>query len=694
MGLSSTDRCAVSMGEEFELGFGQIRSRIESLFDYSPDILYFLDPDGRISEISAIAEKKLGFSLPQLRTMNYVELVCEADRAATVERFARAIGGDVQSFETGLCDVDGHTIEFEVVSIPVEEHGEIVGVFGVARDVSQRKEVERQLQASEQRYRALFEDNIDAVLTFDLDGRFVAVNHATERMTGYEASALIGRSFLPFIVPELQEYTFEQFSRVREGKSVQYETAMYNSAGEVVDLHITVIPVTIDGQLDGVHCIGKDITQRNRLEAALNEMAYHDHLTGLPNQRAMQRELDELQAARTPYAVLILDLDRFKSVNDSWGHEVGDLLLRAVTNRLSTGLPEHARLFRYGGDELVAVLRTADESAMVQFAEQLQSRFNDPFVILDHEVVMSSSIGIACFPQDGDSAETIFRKADNAMYFAKQHGRNTFAVYHDVATPQSDQLLKLELELRGALRKGELSVVYQPQIDLRTGELHGLEALARWQSPAFGAVAPLDFIPIAEESGLIVEMGTWVLESACAQLAEWRDRGLGKLRVAVNTSIHQLDHEDFVPIVQRLLETYRLDPSQIVIEITESIASNADVIVARLSRLKELGIRIAIDDFGTGYSSLQYLKDYPVDYLKIDRSFLEKMEQNQADRDLVSTIITLAHNLGLATVAEGAETAVQMAFLREHESDFAQGLFYSEPLSAGDFERWLAERSS
>ena len=678
--------------KQLKAELAQLRGRLEALFEYSPDLNYFIDTTGRVFEISSAAGPVLRYTKEQLSELTYIDLVLEEDREAVEDRFVNVLAGQVERFEARLKDVDGVAIEFELLAIPVMERGEVAGAFGVARDISRRKEAERQLLASEQRYRALFDDNVDAVLTFDSEGSFVAMNHATEVMMGYDADELVGKPFLPFIVPEMREYTIEQFMRVKQGGPVQYETAMFSRAGEVVDLHITVIPIMIDGEMQGIHCIGKDITKRKRLEAALSDMAYHDYLTGLPNQRAMNRHLEELVKARLPFAVLMVDLDRFKAVNDSWGHETGDLLLKSITARMGTHLPENAQLFRYGGDELVAVLQSGSDEEVLGFAEFLQEKFEDSFVLKEREVVMTASIGIATYPEDGAEVEAVFKKADNAMYFAKQHGRNTFALYRAIAREGEDQLLQLEIELRGAVRNGEMSVAYQPQIDLKTGEVHGVEALLRWDHPRLGSISPEDFIPIAEEGGLIVELGTWVLETACAQVAEWSDQGLGRIRVSVNISIHQFYHDDLLAKLQRVLARHELEPSQLVLEITESIASNADVVVVQLVELKKLGLMVAIDDFGTGYSSLQSLKSYPIDYLKIDRSFLEGMETSQADRDLVATVITLAHNLGLQTIAEGAETESNVAFLREQRSDFAQGFYFSGPLTATEFEQWIGAR--
>ena len=678
--------------KQLQAELAQLRGRLEALFEHSPDLNYFIDATGQVFEITSAVGPILRYTAEQLQHMTYLDLVYQGDRELVEQRFAQVLSGQVERFEGRLIDIEGVPIEFEILAIPVMEHGEVVGAFGVARDISSRKEVERQLLASEQRYRALFDDNVDAVLTYDLEGRFVAMNHATEVMMGYVADELIGQPFLPYIVPEKRDYTIEQFMRVKQGSPVQYETAMFHRSGQVVDLHITVIPIMVDGELQGIHCIGKDITQRKQLESALNDMAYHDYLTGLPNQRSMHRHLEELLAAKLPFALMVVDLDRFKSVNDSWGHETGDLLLKSVTKRLAGHLPTGATLYRYGGDELVAVLQSPDEAEVLQFAGQLQELFEESFVIKDHEVVMSASIGIATSPEDGNVIDTIFRKADNAMYFAKQHGRNTFALYRTIAREGEDQLLQLEIELRGALRGGEVSVMYQPQVDLESGELHGVEALLRWDNARLGSITPEDFIPIAEESGLIVELGTWVLDAACAQLAAWCDRGLGRLRVSVNISIHQFYHDGFLEMLQRTLTKYGVDPAQLVLEITESIASNADLVVAQLHELKKLGVKVALDDFGTGYSSLQYLKTYPIDYLKIDRSFLEDMETNQADRDLVATIITLAHNLGLKTVAEGPETEAHIEFLRAHRAEYAQGFYFSGPLTADELEQWIAAR--
>ena len=560
----------MSTKRELEAELAHLRDRVTALFQHSPDLIYVLDRDGKIFEINSAAGPMLRYSPEQLTELTYADLFVPEERAAVAERFLRVMQGEVQRFEARLRDVDEVPREFEVLAMPVVEHGEVVGAFGTARDISERK----------------------------------------------------------------------------------------------------------------------------RLETALHDMAYRDHLTGLPNQRAMQRHLEHLLAAQLPFAVMILDLDRFKSVNDRFGHAVGDLLLRAVTLRLEPALPPNARLFRYGGDELVLVLQAAAEAEAIGLAELVQRRFAEPFLLKDKEVAMTTSIGIAAFPDDGNLIDTLFTQADNAMYFAKAHGRNTFALYRNIAREGAEQLLQLELELRTALRNGEVSLTYQPIVDAQTGALASMEALMRWHSPRLGDVSPTDFIPVAEETGLVVELGAWALDAACRQLGEWRRQGLGNVGVSVNVSIHQFYHQDFAAHLQQTLDRYGVDPSQLMLEITESVASNADAVVVQLERLKRMGVSVALDDFGTGYSSLQYLQRYPIDCVKIDRSFVADMETNEADRTLVATIISLAHSLGLRTVAEGVESPTQFALLRELGADLLQGTHFAEALEAEAAGEWIAHRAT
>ncbi len=665
----------------------------EALFEISPDMNYLLDKDGYVVNISASSEKYLKYSREELLSFYFLDLVHEDDIDIAKEVYSKVMEKEASQFEIRLHNRDKEIIHFEVSSIPIFEGEEIIGAFGIARDITAKKEIERKLREDEQRYRSLFDDNVDAVITFDLEGRFTSVNKATEELMGCSADELIGKPFLPFIVPSLQEYTIKEFLKVLEGRSIQYETAMYNREKESVDLHITLIPIIIDDETIGIHCIGKDITVQKRAESALNDMAFNDYLTKLPNLYALNRYLDYLIESEEQFSIFMMDLDRFKTINDSWGHEMGDQLLKAVTQRLANHISVESKLFKYGGDEYVIVLKHKNMDEIYELAQVVKDLFKESFVFNEIEISISSSVGISIYPEDGTNMDTLFKKADNALYFSKIHGRNNVVMFRSIENEHDDKLTRMESYLRNAIKNNELSLVYQPQIDMSSREIDGVEALLRWDNPVLGSVSPYDFIPVAEESGLIIEIGNWVMDSACRQIQEWSKTDLGDLSVSVNISTHQFYHMDFITKIQEVLDDTKIDPRLLVLEITESIASNSDIVIDQLIQLKELGVKVSIDDFGTGYSSLKYLKDFPIDYLKIDKSFVQGIEKSKKDQDLVSTIITLAHNLGFETIAEGPETVKQVQFLIEHRCDYAQGYYYSRPITPENLEIWITNYS-
>lgn len=557
--------------------------------------------------------------------------------------------------------------------------------------MGKNRKLRAELASLRQRLETLFAHSPDMIFFLDRHGRIFEASTKAEPILRYPQEKLFAKSYVDMLLEQDIPFVRQRFANVMAGGVERFETKLKDIDGVPKDIEILGFPVIEDGEVVGAFGFARDIAKQKQLEAALHEMAYHDYLTGLQNQRALQQHLLSLIGAGLPFAMMMIDLDRFKSVNDSWGHESGDALLVSVTARLRDHLPANAKLFRYGGDELVAVLQSASEAEVLGFAEMLLQRFEEPFELKQHLLSMSASIGIAIHPDDGAEIDTLFTKADNAMYFSKRHGRNTFTLYRATAKEDERQRVHLEIELRGALRKGEIYAVYQPQIDLVSRRVFGVEALMRWRHPQLGEVPPDDFIPVAEEGGLIVELGTWMLETACKQAGLWRESGRAPSRVSVNLSMHQVSHGDFVATMRRVLERTGMDPAQLVLEITESVTSDPELVTSQLESLKRLGIGVAIDDFGTGYSSLQVLRDYPADYLKIDRSFVSEMHVNQADRELVAAVIALAHNLGLRTVAEGVENEEQVRLLREQGADVAQGFYFGRPLSPEALEEWFAQ---
>ena len=433
--------------------------------------------------------------------------------------------------------------------------------------------------------------------------------------------------------------------------------------------------------------IVEDITDRKAAEERVQLLAYYDALTGLPNRTLLQDRLSQALASarrrKDKVALLFLDLDRFKIINDSLGHSVGDLLLKEVAERLKRWAREQDTVARLGGDEFLIVLTDVkDIPGAAVAAERLMDAMTAEFVVQGHLLRVSCSLGISIFPEHGADGETLIKNADAAMYSAKDYGRNNFQFFTQDMNAEVVERLTLESSLRLALEKKELFLVYQPQMDIASGRITGLEALLRWQHPELGLVPPDRFIRIAENSGLIVPIGEWVLRTACSQARKWQDEGLLAVPVAVNVSAVQFRQEGFRKMIDRVLRETGLAPQYLELELTESLLlSNADVTLSVLRGLKAMGLKLAIDDFGTGYSSFGYLKHFPVSKLKIDGSFVRDVAVNPDDAAITTAIISMAKSLSLKVIAEGVEDEAQMSFLRAHQCDEIQGYYFSKPLA-------------
>ncbi|HMV01036.1 MAG TPA: EAL domain-containing protein, partial [Rhodocyclaceae bacterium] len=437
-----------------------------------------------------------------------------------------------------------------------------------------------------------------------------------------------------------------------------------------------------------------EVAERRQAESKLNYLAYHDPLTGLPNRRRFVERLGESAADAAPrsqrLAVLFIDLDQFKQVNDSLGHTIGDELLVAVATRLS----EHVRLIdmlaRLGGDEFICLMEAVkrrEEAATL--AGEIIAAFERPFTIAGHELYLSASVGISLFPDDGEDVGALMRNADSAMYRAKHAGRGHYHFYTADITERIRERVRLENLLRRARENGELEVFLQQQVDADTGRLTGAEALVRWHSPELGEVPPARFIEVAEETGLIVGLGSWVLRETCRQVVAWQAEGFDLPQVSVNLSVKQLERPEFIAMLTAILEETGLEPHRLKLEITESVVMQVDNAIVLLDRLRSLGICLAIDDFGTGYSSLSYLKLMPIQQLKIDRSFVAGIGKSRGDEAIITTVMALARSLSLEVVAEGVETSEQAAFLRNLGCRQLQGFLHGQPVDAREFEiRW------
>jgi diguanylate cyclase (GGDEF)-like protein/PAS domain S-box-containing protein len=579
-----------------------------------------------------------------------------------------------------------------------DARGAIVGVVGTLRDVGDRRRAEQSTGAVEPKFRALVEQSSVGMYILQ-DGRFRYANARLAAILGRTTPELLALgSIRELIAEEDQERVLENF-RQRGGGESQTEGFLWRALrrnGEPVEVEAHGSASELEGRSAVIGTIS-DVTDRRREEARIVAQVYHDPLTKLAN-RVLFLERLELALAQSRrhhrrLALVYLDLDRFKLVNDTRGHSVGDALLQSLALRLKRRLRQVDTIARVGGDEFVILIPdTRSASEMTIVAEKLLAAVERPFQLNEQTVRITASLGVASFPDDGDNAEALLRNADAAMYRAKELGRNNFQLCTPELTSRAVERLALQSGLRQALDCEELVLHYQPIVSLVSGRVVGLEALVRWEHPERGLVMPASFVPAAEETELIVPLGEWVLRTATLQLKRWHHAGLPELRIAVNVSARQFREDSLVHMVGQALSEAGLDPRHLEVEITESIAmESAEIVVANLRLLRGMGVGIAIDDFGTGYSSLHYLKRYPVTSLKIDRSFVTDLPNSAADAGIVRAIVEMAHGTNLNVIAEGVETKDQFRHLQRHGCDEMQGNWVSPPLTDGGIDHLLAE---
>ncbi len=568
-----------------------------------------------------------------------------------------------------------------------DEAGEIVRFSGSAQDVTARKAAETRAEQLVAEQRAILEASFVG-LAFVRDRYLVRCNRQFATMFGYEPDEIAGLSIERLHVSAEQfDARAGMYELLRRGERFAEDMQLRRKDGSLFWAHARVTAIDPQDLTKGVVWVAQDITERKLAETRLKQLAHFDSLTGLPN-RALFRDrlataLAQIGRRRTPIGLLFVDLDRFKKVNDTLGHDAGDALLRVAARRLAAVVRQTDTVARLGGDEFAVVLPDLHGAhAAGQVAEKIVRAFRVPFGVDGHELHVTPSIGIAVAPGDGEDADVLIRNADVAMYQAKEQGRNGFQFYAREMNARAGRLLKLEAELRHALERGEFLLHYQPRIEIASGRVVGVEALLRWQKDGT-LVPPAEFVPTLEDTGLIIPVGEWVLAEACRQAAAWHLQGAGQLRVGVNVSARQLTRGDFGDAVERVLAAAGIAPDALVLELTETaVMHDPERAAAAFDRLKQRGVHLAIDDFGTGYSSLGYLKRFAPDSLKIDRSFVRDLPNDANDVALVTAIIAMAHSLGIAVTAEGVETAPQLDLLTRLGCDEYQGYLASRPVPA------------
>jgi diguanylate cyclase (GGDEF)-like protein/PAS domain S-box-containing protein len=660
------------------------------LFDSNPHPMWVYDEESlSFLAVNDAAVDRYGYSRDEFLAMTIRDIRPPEDVPALLESVAKKSDGIDRSGTWRHRTKDGTVFNVEITSHALLFAGSRARLV-LANDVTERKQAEEAVRAAEERFHSAFDHAPIGMNLLDLDARFIQVNRAFCAITGYREEELIGRTCQSITYPEDLEKEAQGMRRMAAGEIEHYqiEKRFVHSAGHPVWATASRSLVrSRDGE--PLHLVSQveDITQRKQSDLMLTHMALHDSLTGLPN-RTLALDRLALALARTErhpssVAVLFLDLDRFKVINDSLGHNLGDQLLVAVAARLREAVRPSDTVARIGGDEFVVVCEdiVGVEDA-TRIAERIADALSRPFELNDDEVLLATSVGIALSSGPGDTPETLLRDADAAMYRAKETGRNRYEVFDSSMRVEAVERLDLEQALRRALGRSEFRLFYQPVLDMETGTIVGVEALLRWEHPERGLLRPAEFISLAEETGLILPIGKWALQEACRQARRWREADPDRppLTVAVNLSARQLAQPNVADMVAEALESTGTDPSQVWLEITESILTgDTEATVGALRALKALGVRLSVDDFGTGYSSLLYLKRFPVDTLKVDRSFVAGLGTYPEDTAIVAGVVGLAQTLGLTAIAEGVETEEQRAALRALGCDLAQGYLFGHP---------------
>ena len=688
--------------------------RLNTIVTGARGIIYISDlgPEGRWTYVSPQIEEILGFTPGEwiADAGLWARRLHPDDRErvlAEEEDVESYTPGQVYESEYRLLTRSGESRWVrDAAAIVATEEGELVW-SGVLTDITERRAIEEALRASEERFRAVIETASDAFVSVSTDGRIVEWNRKAEETFGWARDETIGLPLVATIVPEASRdahlRAFARFVRTGGGPVVNRTLEVTAMRRDGVEFPVELsVWMTVSHGTHRVNAFVRDMSYRKALEQVTHQ-AFHDPLTDLANRALFTDRVAAALARRgesrtETVAVLLLDLDDFKTVNDSLGHAAGDELLVAVAARLRSCVRPGDTLARLAGDEFAILLDDLDdERAAVAVAKRVGARLEAPFEIDEMEIAVRASIGISLGQTPDARPEDLMRDADVAMYEAKARGKGGFQVFEPHMRDAVVKRMELKADLRHALERGELHVHYQPYVKLEDETIAGAEALLRWEHAERGLIPPLDFIPLAEEMGLIVPIGRWVLRTACAQAVDWSRRfpELGPLTLSVNVSARQLQDRTFVGEVAEILSEHGLSPERVVLELTESsLVEDPDQAVRRLQALRELGIRLAIDDFGTGYSSLGYLQRYPIEILKVHRAFVAELGRHPDEPALVRAIVQLAQHLGMQTIAEGVEDSGQVDGLRALGCGYAQGFHFSQPLTAEEFGALLGARAA
>jgi diguanylate cyclase (GGDEF)-like protein/PAS domain S-box-containing protein len=687
-----------------EKALRQSEEQYRDLFEKANDLIYTHDLKGNFTSLNRAGERITGFSREEALKMNLAQVVAPEFLAEARERTMRKLAGELPTaYELEIIAKDGHRVSLELSTRLIFQNEQPVGVQGIGRDITARKLAERSMHKTVSLLTSTLESTADGILVINSEGKIVIYNEKFLEMWRIPAKIIEqgdDEKLVEFVQKQVSEP--KKFAATIKNLYAQPQATSFDilefKDGRLYERYSQ--PHIREGEPVGRVWSFRDITERRRAEEKLMHYALHDTLTNLPNRAHFMNHLKTaIERAEgnafSRFAVLFLDLDRFKVINDSLGHVIGDKLLVAIAERLKSCVRPGDVVARLGGDEFTILLnRTGEVEDVARVAERLQKKLSEPFKLDNYEVFTSASIGIIVSDEVTRQPDDFLRDADAAMYRAKEAGKARYEIFDSEMHVRNMNVLKVETDLRHAVERGEFEVFYQPIVSLETGAIREFEALIRWRHPEHGLVAPNEFICAAEETGLIIPIGRWILEEACRQTSEWQKRfpALENLSISVNLSAKQLMHPALVAQIVEVLDQTELNPLCLKLEVTEStVMEHSETALGVLSELRELGISLSTDDFGTGYSSLSYLHRFPFERLKIDRSFINKMDLDDKSEAIARTILLLGQNLNIETVAEGIETEKQLEILRLHGCPFGQGYLFSKPVNAENAERLLRE---
>jgi len=677
-----------------------INHRLETTIQSTPLAIYTRDLQGRVTSWNPAAESMFGWSAAEI--IGQPLLSVPADKTNETENLrARVLGGEsIVQAEVRRQRRDGTMIDISTTLSPLRDSsGEVYGYVAIAADISERKKADESLRLAA----SVYQVSSEAMMVTGADNRIIAINPAFTRMTGYGQEEVAGR-YSDFLRAHPEDQTFfkTMWQELKDSGTWQGEVWGRRKNGEHYPTWMTINAIdNEDGSVFRWVAMFSDITKKKESEELIWSQANFDALTGLPNRRMLhdrlEQELKKAHRSGLPMALLFLDLDRFKEVNDTLGHDVGDLLLKDAALRIASCVRETDTVARLGGDEFTVILgELEDPSSVERVAQSILRKLSEPFLLGDEKAYVSVSIGITLYPEDAAAVDALLKNADQAMYAAKSQGRNRCSYFTPAMQESAQTRMRLAVDLRTALVNGEFMVHYQPIVELATGAIFKAEALIRWQHPQRGLVSPAEFIPIAEDTGLIVDIGEWVFREAARQAGHWRAFHHPEFQISVNKSPVQFHSgESGHAAWSDHLKALGLPGQSIVVEITEGLLLDASSgIIEQLLAYRDAGIQVSLDDFGTGYSSLSYLKKFDIDYLKIDQSFVRNLSPNSDDMALCEAIIVMAHKLSIKVIAEGVETDEQCDLLAAAGCDYAQGYLFSRPLPPAKLEPLLRSRSA